>query len=280
MKHNPTWKNHYIPCFWSAFWNTEYLTNFRNGLNNKKKARDIQLITYNKNAKNEKKLNSENTYKTKTENLFFENQVNLVRVQNETEFNYLKKVFPYIQTNFEAFNNEELFIFDYEDKFTQLENICKETLFKVIKRKKIQDREDKTYLSLFIYIQVIRNPKYFSSFEELFKINGVSKLFLFTEMENALLDSSLNYFINYEWNIYVLSDYPFPITDFPYIATQSSICICLAPDILLEINMNKNKDFINNYMIINEIKRKDTINFLRNSSKENIVFSKKEYFDI
>jgi len=200
MKQTPTSKNHFIPCFWSAFWNMEYLLNLRSGKENKLKPRETILLTYGIKAK---KL-----YSTKAEKLFYSDKANLARVENETDLKNLKLTFRNIQTNFEEFNNEDLYIFDYEDTFTCLENIYKEFLIKIIKRKTVLDVEDQTYISLFIYTQITRNPYYFRYFENLFNLSGISKLFLFTEIEKALTDqeflfTTLFYFINNEWNIFI-----------------------------------------------------------------------------
>src|SRR5690606_42026269 len=144
----------------------------------------------------------------KADKLNYSDKANLTRVENETDLKNLKLTFRNIQTNFEEFNNEDLYIFDYEDTFTCLENIYKEFLIKIIKRKTVLDVEDQTYISLFIYTQITRNPYYFRYFENLFNLSGISKLFLFTEIEKALTDQEflftyLFYFINNEWNIYI-----------------------------------------------------------------------------
>lgn len=138
-------------------------------------------------------------------------------------------------------------------------------------------------MSLFIFVQILRNPHYFSKFSHLFESSGISKIFMFSEIEKAINDTEfltnrLNYFINNEWNIYITKEYPLPLSDFPFVEDESSIKICLAPDLLLEIIMN-GQDRINNYMMMTESKYKEIIKGILKNSKHNIVFSDDRYFN-
>ena len=44
---NLTKKNHYNPCFWTAFWNDKYLVGKRKGYDDMLKPRDVQIFTLN-----------------------------------------------------------------------------------------------------------------------------------------------------------------------------------------------------------------------------------------
>lgn len=277
MKQGITRKNHYIPCFWSANWNLNYLLNLRNNALERQSPRKVHLHAFS--------VAANKAYITKAENIFYSHNANSSVVENKEDLIKIHTVFNNIQTNFDIedeLNDKFTYLFDYEHKFTAYENLFKEHLINFIKSKKITTIEEKTYISLFIYIQAIRNPYYFSKFVSMFNDVKVSKIHLFLEMEKALNDKkflfdSLAYFINNEWNIYITKDYSLPLSDSPFIESNSSILICIAPDILLEIDMN-GKDRINNYMIMNDNKHKFVYENTINNSHFNIVCTDIKFF--
>ncbi|MFC0261428.1 hypothetical protein [Fontibacter flavus] len=270
-------KNHYIPCFWSANWNLDYLMKLRNNTINHQSPRKVLLHTFGVAAKK--------IYQKKAENVFYIEYANLSEVESKEDLIELNKVFNNVELDFDiedGFNENFSYFFNYEDKFTVYENEFKKYLLNLIKYKKINNLEEKTYISLFLYIQILRNPYYFSKFTSMINAKKVSKIHLFLEMEKALKDkdflfNSLFYFINNEWNIYITKDYSLPLSDFPFIESDSSILICIAPDILLEIEMN-GRERINNYMIMNESKHKFIYDQILKNSHFNLVCSEIKFF--
>lgn len=134
MKKNITSNNHYIPCFWSALWNIDNLKVLRNGEKSTKSCRKIMLRTLG--------VEANKIYSKKTENLFLNKHSNSAVVENKKDFEHLKNLFSNVETNFEKFDEDNLYVFDYENKFTALENIYKETLFNVVRKKTINFVEE------------------------------------------------------------------------------------------------------------------------------------------
>lgn len=241
---NPVNKNHYIPCYWTAYWNIEYLISERNNQKNKP-ARQIN-VTY-LNIRADKILNA------KTGKVFINKNQGLTFLKTERDFDKIK-------SNFTAHNYEkncdtksDLLLLDFENHFTEYENISKPALIRTILTKKIKNIEDKTYLAQFVILQWIRNPIVFNNRLKFIQKNGNgTKLDLLLEVRDCFvnknkLENLIIPLVFCKWTIYHTKNNIFPITDMPIMENKNHIFVPLAPDILLEIQLEKKTDEIISY---------------------------------
>lgn len=78
-----TKKNHYNPCFWTAFWNIEYLDSHRNNAIENLDPRKMNVCVLN--------LKANKIILQKTEKIFFERNAGLAVVSEENIINYCKR---------------------------------------------------------------------------------------------------------------------------------------------------------------------------------------------
>ena len=81
-----TKKNHYNPCFWTAFWNPEYLDASRSGETLDTKPREQVIYSLN--------LKSNKILRLKTENIFFDKGAGLATITRDNALDYCKRAFP------------------------------------------------------------------------------------------------------------------------------------------------------------------------------------------
>lgn len=240
---NPVEKNHFIPCYWSAYWNFEYLTAKRN-YQTTNSPRHIKISCLN--LKGDKILN------VKTEKVFIDKYRGLAILESDNDFEKLKNNFIFHKKSDEFSNQLDLLILDFENHFTEYENISRRALQRTILNKKIKDIEDKTFLAQFFIFQEIRNPLILNERYDFLLKNGNNKVDLLLEIRDFFtdkkkLENSLIPLVFCKWVVYILKDYKFPLPDKPILYNKNNILVPLAPDILIEIQLDKKTEDIATY---------------------------------
>ena len=241
MKLKPTIENHFNPCFWTAYWNFNYLDAKRKGKKISKPPRE--QIVYNLNIKANKILLD------KTKNLFIQKRAGIAEIKNDKEYQRLKENAPnQIELPFEA---DDL-ILDFENHFTEFENVSKGAIEKTIVSKKIETIEDKTFIAFFILMQSFRNHRNLDNFISDNVKEGRSKLDLFIELKNSLtnrdkLASILIPIVYCKWKIYSTNKPIFPLTDHSVLNKNDNIFFPISPDLLIEVKLGKKTEEICSY---------------------------------
>lgn len=241
MKLKPTIVNHFNPCFWTAYWNFNYLEAKRKGEKISNPPREQTV--YNLNIKANKILLD------KTKNIFVQKRAGIAEITSEKEYQKLKEnASNQIDFPFE----EDNLILDFENHFTEFENLSKESIEKTIVFKKIETIEDKTFIALFILMQSFRNHRNLDDFISKFIQEGKSKLDLFIELKNSLtnadkLASSLIPIVFCKWKIYSTKKPIFPLTDHSVLNKNGNIFFPISPDLLIEIKIRKKTEEICSY---------------------------------
>ena len=238
----PVIKNHFIPCYWTAYWNTNYLISKRNNQRNKP-ARQINIVYLNIRAN--KILNE------KTENVFVDKNRGIVLLETEKDFDKIKNNF--IVHDYEKnSNNQSDLELDFENHFTEYENISKPALIRTILTKRIKNIEDKTYLAQFVILQWIRNPIVLNNRLKFIQKWGNDKLDLLLEIRDCFvnrnkLENLIIPLVFCKWTIYQTKNNILPMPDMPILENKNHIFVALAPDILLEIELEKETDEVASY---------------------------------
>jgi len=238
---NPVENNHFIPCYWTAYWNIEYL-NSKRKKEKTNSPRDIEVSYFN--------LKANKILKGKTKTVFLDKYRGLATIEVEND---LKK----IQNNFIICNTDEEYqsyglILDFENHFTEYENLSRDALERTIITKKIKNIEDKTFLAQFFILQSIRNPQILNKRLDYLLNNGKNKLDLLLEVREVFtnrkkLESLIVPLVYCKWKIYSVKDNLFPIPDKSILDNKNHIFVPLAPDILIEIQLNNKTEKIASY---------------------------------
>lgn len=262
MNHqNPTKRNHYIPCFWSAFWNSEYYLN--ETIRNTQKPRNQLVHSLN--------LKGDVLLLKKTNDIFWEKGMGLAtmsdfaikefeRRRNSDEFNQFLSV--------ERTENTPVGI-DFENFFTAYENISREYLITVILKNNIDTLEEKTQIASFLVDLVLRNPINIKKLVSFFQASNSYKFELFYNIKQAYSDEQFHFkmiipLISKEWILYNSNKFLFPLSENPILMNNKNLLIALSPKLLLRINLKKSvvpekvstlKRSINYFLYQNFLKR-------------------------
>jgi hypothetical protein len=240
---NPVENNHFIPCYWTAYWNIEYLSAKRNN-ENTKSSRKIEISYFN--------LKANKILKAKAEKIFVDKYRGLAILETESDLKKIKDNFIIHNKDMDYENPSDLLLLDFENHFTEYENISKPALIRTILSKTIKDIEDKTFLAQFFILQNIRNPIILNKRLDFLEKSGKSKIDLLLEVRDFFtnknkLENLILPIVFCKWVVYSVKDYIFPISDKPILDYKNHIFVPLAPDILIEIQLNNRTEDIASY---------------------------------
>ena len=266
-----TKKNHFNPCFWTAYWNFEYLKSKRENQSFKDSVREIKVFCLN--LKSDKILNS------KTEDIFIEKRAGLALITPDAALDFTLRNFPESYDEIRQSTTSELTI-DFEDHFSKMEEAYRPALEQLILLDIEINLETKAHLAHFIFYQTIRNPVMFNSMETFAKSKGMEKFEMFYTLKHELsnpdkMKSFIFPLVIPEWTIYRLKKNVFPLSDSAVLAKKSSLMCVIAPNIMIEINFKKKVDEIQLFKIRNRISYFKYRDFLRrtiNNSNRAIIF--------
>ncbi|HEX9827973.1 MAG TPA: hypothetical protein VGA80_15345, partial [Flavobacteriaceae bacterium] len=204
-----TIKNHYNPCFWTAYWNYEYY--------HSKEYREANL------PRNQKiyslNVRADKVLPETTKKVFYEERMGLAEINKEA-------------------------ILDFEDFFTTYEDLTKKTLFNVIQQNEIKSLKEKTEISSFIADLILKHYENFNSLVDKFINDGKKKIDFLIDLKQNY--SSVDYhnktimpLVASEWILYISTEFKFPLGDNPVLINNKNILIALSPKMLLKINHNR-----------------------------------------
>lgn len=233
-----TEKNHYNPCFWTAYWNFDYLSSKRKGELKKDKSREQQIFSLN--------LKSNKILQQKTQNAFVDKGAGLAVITKEDALDFCKRLYPdSYQELYEYYktNPNELTL-DFENHFTGIENQYKAYLERAIIMESINSIEDKLFISFFLVTQLLRNHNHLKETIFLFENNGQKKFEMFINLKHALSNPNelmkwVEPFLFSKWKLYKTSGFKLPLSDNPVLMRPYHVFLPLAPDLLLEIDLKK-----------------------------------------
>lgn len=236
-----TYKTHYNPCFWTAYWNEEYLNQIENA----------QSATKHFTAREQKvyclKPQTNRAFIQKTDKIFYEEGTGLSYMDDEEILDFTKRNFPDQYEGilkYLADNGDGIFMLDFENVFTGLENLVKDYLTKVNVDKVIATTEEKTHLSMFIFLQHMRNPTVINPMIQSFIQDKYPRFEFFVnfrhfiEDRNALLRAIFP-IITSKWTLYVCDESTFPLCDTSVLRDKNTIFFPLSPKMLLEVDLGK-----------------------------------------
>jgi hypothetical protein len=230
-----TEKNHYNPCFWTAFWNKEYYENYMQSQGKSLKAREQIvncLIVKNGEVK-----------KLKTENIFFNRNQGIAKINEESIANFINGInseqkTKLLNTIIETTNS----YIDFENNFSAIEKkVGYPLLLKIIQFGTLNKNCEKLELAFLILFHNIRNPLSFNSMVRDYKNCGIEKFEIFLNFKNdfflkkEIIAKSIMLLSAFKWILHESNDKSIPLGDCAIFRERSNLFFILSPKLILEI---------------------------------------------
>ncbi|WP_458626470.1 hypothetical protein [Winogradskyella sp. PC D3.3] len=276
-----TINTHYNPCFWTAYWNFDYLKRKRINPELKENVRKKELFVLN--------LKSDKIYTDVTKNVFYKKKLGLATITKEGALGFTKRSFPEelksIEERYEKDDSE--MTIDFENYFTMMEESFKFHLEELITENKPVTDHEKAHLTFFILFQALRNPNSLDDMTNIFKTNGMEKFELFVSIRNKIstpigLAELTAPFSVPTWNIYKLDKNIFPLGDNPILAKNGHLMVAISPNIMLELDMKEKCKKVNPVFIKTRIpyfKKKEFIKRTILNSSKKIIFGEEKMLE-
>jgi hypothetical protein len=273
-----TKRNHYNPCFWTAFWNPTYYDNYVHDSGVILVPRE--QVVYALNVKSDKIVSNS------VENVHYDKNFGVAEISFETAKEFCKRHHPNEYEEFcrKSTEDEYPIFIDFEDFLIRLEETPPyRVLCDVIKRQDLISAEEKAFLASFVFLQLLRSHAIMNSALEWNAKIGIEKFEYFVLLKWFLsnpdiLYPPIAYLALAEWTLYRTYQDSFPLTDSCILVQPQSIMVALSPKFLLEITPQvQSSDAI--WHTKNGIDKNKLVEFRRrtigNTFRE-IIFSDKE----
>ena len=232
---NPTTRNHYNPCFWTAHWNQVFHDTALSSEPNPLRPRD-QLV-------NVLSVKSDKIFPDKVDNIHYDKFAGRAEISREDAEAFAQRYHPDRYEDFLLKNRSAPYplIIDFENVFTGIEQTgAYDTLLNVIRRQEIATAEDKANLAAFLVIQLLRSHAVMNAGLEWHSGLGRPKFEHLINLKWFLSDSDALYAAVIpvafaHWSLFVVAEHTFPLCDSPVLVSPTNVMVALSPTLLLEI---------------------------------------------
>lgn len=235
----PTKRNHYNPCFWTAYWNPAYFDLARRGEQHKASPRHQKVSVLN--------IKSNKIYQQSVENLHFDKGMGIAEITPEAAKDFCRRHHP---AEYEQFcknmeSHPETLYLDFENILTGLEgSVAYTTLLSVVRRGCITGLPEKGALAGFLTVHTLRGHALMNSMLELMAAAGQAKFEHFVMLKHFLSDPKQLFPLTMaltsgRWTFYQMYEDTFPLTDTPIFIQPQSVMAIISPRLLLEIDRTK-----------------------------------------
>lgn len=238
MRNAFTKRNHYNPCFWTAYWNPVYFEAALNDNASKLNPREQQIFCLNARANK--------VLPTIVENVHYDKELGVAEITQDQMKRFCKSRFPaeYEQFYRNIENHPETLYLDFEDILSGIENKgVYNSLMEVIRRGGLASVEHKGFLSCLLAIHALRSHEVMNSMLDAAAKLGIAKFEYFWLLKNAwsnpyILARAVTPLALSQWVLYRTEEHCFPLCDSPVMVGKSTVMVVLSPRLLLEINLN------------------------------------------
>lgn len=242
MNHKPTKKQHYNPCFWTAYWNTCYYEQILRGEIPSTRARDQRVYSLN--------IISDSIRLDKTRNVHVESDSGEIEITHEDAKRFVKKYKPEEYKEFveESDHDRQSVYMDSEQLLSNIEfSPSYATLLNVINRQTLTSREDKAFTADFIYLQWLRSHVMRKAILDYCLEAKISRfeyeVLLHWRLSGPHPDWLLIRSLAISrWTLFRTTAHAFPLADSPILVQPKSIMIALSPRLMLEITPGRVED--------------------------------------
>lgn len=230
-----TKRNHYNPCFWTAYWNPDYYRLAIAGKGQILKVRTQRVHVLN--------VKSARIHESSVGNIHLDKHLGVAEISREAAENFALRHHPDLYEQF--LREDELAPYpvylDFEPFLSGIERTRPyQVLIDVAKRGAIQSAEEKVNLGCFVVLHQLRGHAIMNSMIEWQAELQRHKFELFIELK-WLLESPEALFrlvhplVACQWTLFATASDTFPLCDSPILVKPHSIMVALSPRLLLEI---------------------------------------------
>jgi len=233
-----TKKNHTNPCSWTAYWNIDYFNNKVSDFPMMMNPRKQSVFSLN--------MQADKVIRTNVNNVHFDKDIGIAEITPAAAKDFCRRHFPDDYNHFEKYmkNHPETLLLDFENILSSIEKSpAYETLYGVIKKQRIDTREELAFLSGFIIFQRIRSHAIFRSMLEFADLMGIERFEYFWLLKNLLGNPDYLYQLTLplatsQWLVYKSDVHVLPLPDTPVLIKEGNVMVALSPRLLVEINLN------------------------------------------
>ncbi len=234
-----TKRNHTNPCSWTAYWNNDY---FENSFSSSKKSLNPRKqIIFSLNIKANK------VYRASVRDVHYEEGIGIAEITAEAAKKFCIKYFPKEYKRFSKYmkKHPESLILEGESLFNAIENTPSyKTVHEVIKKDRIETREEIVFLAGFIFFQHIRSHAILHSALEQINKMGIERFEYYWLLKQAITNPDYMYNLilplaTSQWIIYKAKDHILPLPDTPVLIKPGNVMISLSPRMLVDIDLKK-----------------------------------------
>lgn len=230
-------KNHYNPCFWTAYWNREFY-NAAATKGERRDSRNQRVFSLN--------IKADKIVSLLTQDVHYDKHIAVSEIEAGKWRDFLKEHFP--DRNEREFtldegDTESIFL-NFEPFLSGMEaTAAYQVLHQIIPKQRIDTYEERALVASFIYMQLLRGHSCLQSLVELAEIGGRPKFEVFLSIKNALSDPFFLFeqiapVCSASWKLYSSESDAFPLCDSPILGGSNSILVALSPHLLLKIDLS------------------------------------------
>ena len=229
-------KNHYNPCFWTAFWNTKYYEATVSGSPKIGSAREQKVYALS--------VKSGKIHEAKVDDVHYDKNLGVAEITREAAEAFCKKYHPESYEHFCHSNESAAYpiAIDLEQLLCILESLQPyKILLDVIKRQRIDGPMEKVELAGFVLFQAIRSHAPLNSMLQWHSELGIERFESYVTLKWLLADrefltKSIGPLAFSQWTLFATKTDTFPLCDSPVLIQPQSILVALSPRLLLEIS--------------------------------------------
>ena len=233
-----TKRNHYNPCFWTAYWNQDYFAATTEGRDPPGPARDQIVFALN--------LRADKVLKVPVRELHYDKGLGVAEITPDSMLRFCKRWFPSDYRDLEGYvqKNPETLYIDFEETLAGIEEKGGyDALIEAVKIGGLSSVQHKGFLTCVIVIHALRSHEMMNSMVESTSIFSIDKWEYFWLLKNALgnplvLARAVTPLAFAQWILYQTDEHRFPLCDSPVMVRENTLMVVLSPRLLLEINLN------------------------------------------
>lgn len=238
MNPKPAKRNHYNPCFWTAYWNPTF---YRKSLLDPSgiqdpRVQDVHVLS----------IKANSVFTSKVENVHYDLNLGIAEITREAAEAFCRRHHPdrYEQFVSDNANASYPLYIDFEEILTGIEKTPPyRVLLTVIQRQDIASIEEKTFIGCFVVLQLIRSHAIMNSMIQFHSEIGIDKFECFVTLKWMLGDTNslfrlVNPLVRSRWTLFPTDSDIFPLCDSPILVQPDSIMVALSPRLMLEISQN------------------------------------------
>ena len=230
-------RNHYNPCFWTAYWNPDY---YRAAISDtcrtcKPRTQQVHALS----------IMADKIFETNVDSIHFDRLGGVGKLSGESLEDFVRRARPDRVDQFLKYHDPEEYeiSFDPEELLTKIEATPPyEVLRQVIRQRGIQSRMVKSNIGCFVVLQWLRSHAIMNAMLEWHAELGHNKFEHFYTLHSLLknceaLATLALPLVACRWTLFKSASDEFPLCDSPILSQQhpQSIMVALSPRLLLEI---------------------------------------------